>query len=79
MRASKESGIPGCSSGKEPAARAGDIRDGGLIPGPGRSPGEGTGNPLQYSFLENPMDRVAWRVIVHGIVESDTTEAALHA
>ena len=51
----------------------------GSIPGSGRFSGEGHGNPLQYSFLENPMHRVAWRVIVHGIVESDTTEAALHA
>ena len=41
-------------------ANAGDIRDTGSIPGPGRSPGEGNGNPLQYSCLENPMDRGAW-------------------
>ena len=39
---------------------AGDIRDTGLIPGSGRSPGRGHGNPLQYSYLENPMDREAW-------------------
>ena len=43
-------------------------------PGLGRSPGEGNGNPLQYSCLENPMDRGAWRAIVHGFTESDTTE-----
>ena len=79
MRASKESGIPGCSRGKEPAARAGDIRDGGLIPGPGRSPGEGTGNPLQYSFLENPMDRVAWWAIIHGVARSRTLLTQLPA
>ena len=42
-------------------ANAGDIRDTGLIPGSGKSPGEGHGNPLQYSYLENPMDRGAWQ------------------
>ena len=47
-------------------ANAGDIRDMGSIPGLGRSPGEGHGNPLQYSCLENPMDRGAWWVTVHG-------------
>ena len=52
-------------------ANAGDL---GLIPGLGRSPGEGNGNPLQYSFLENPMDRGAWQVTVHGVTESDMTE-----
>ena len=46
------------------------------IPGLGRSPGEGHGNPLQYSCLENSMDRGAWRVTVHGAVESDTMEYA---
>ena len=44
-------------------ANAGDLRDTGLIPGLGRSPGEGNGNPLQYSCLENPMDRVWWATI----------------
>ena len=53
-----------CSSvGKESACNAGDP---GLIPGSGRSPGEGNGNPLQYSCLENPMDRGAWQATVHG-------------
>ena len=47
-------------------ANAGDLRDMGLIPGSGRSSGEGNGNPLQYSCLENPMDRRVWRVTVHG-------------
>ena len=42
-------------------ANAGDVRDAGLIPGSGRSPGEGNGNPFQYSCLENPMDREGWR------------------
>ena len=46
----------------------------GMIPGSGRSPGEENGNPLQYSFLENPMARGAWRATVHGVTESDMTE-----
>ena len=49
---------------KSPSANAGDLRDVGLIPGSGRSPGGENGNPLQYSCLENPMDRVAWRATV---------------
>ena len=57
--------------GKESACSAGDL---GLIPGSGRSPGEGNGNPLQYSCLENPMDREAWQVTVRGIAESDITD-----
>ena len=48
-------------------ANAGDIRDTGSIPGSGRSPGEGNGNPFQYSCLENPMDRRGWRATVHGV------------
>ena len=55
-------------------ANAGDIRDLGLIPGSGRSPGRGHGNPLQYPCVENPMDRGAWQTTVHGVTESDTTE-----
>ena len=54
-------GFPGSTSGKNPPACARDMRDTGLIPGSGRSSGEGNGNPLQYSCLENPMDRGAWR------------------
>ena len=46
-------------------ANAGDIRDAGSMPGSGRSPGVGNGNPLQYSCLENPVDRGTWRAIVH--------------
>ena len=57
-------GFPRGSDDKESACDAGDM---GLIPGSGRSPGEGHGNPLQYSGLENPMDRGAWRALVHGI------------
>ena len=52
-------------------ANAGDERDVGLIPGLGRSPGGGHDNPLWYSCLENPMDRGAWRVTVHGVAQSD--------
>ena len=50
----------------------GDIRDVGLIPGLGRSPGGGHGNPLQYSCVENPMDRGAWRAAVHRVTQSQT-------
>jgi len=56
-------------SGKESAYKAGDM---GLIPGSERSPGGGHGNPLQYSCLENPMDRGAWRAIVHRVAKSWT-------
>ena len=51
-------------------ANAGDTGDTGLIPGLGRSPGEGHGNPLQYSYLENPMDRGAWQATVDGVEKS---------
>ena len=53
---------------------SGDIRDMGLIPGWGRSPGGGHGNPRQSPCLENPMDGGAWRTAVHGVTESETTE-----
>ena len=58
---------------KNPPANAGDIRDLGSVPGLGRSRGEGDGNPLQYSCLENPMDRGAWQA-PWGHKDSDTTE-----
>ena len=58
-------GFPGSSVGKATAYSAGDLRDTGSIPGLGRSPGGGRGNPLESSCLENPMDRGAWRAIVH--------------
>ena len=61
-------------------ANAGDIRDLGSIPGSGRSPGGGHGNPLQYSCLENSMDRGAWQAMVHRVnKELDMTEETKHA
>ena len=59
----------GGSEDKAFACNAGDL---GSIPGLGRSPGEGNGNPLQYSYLENPMDRGAWRAMVHGVAKNQT-------
>ena len=53
-------------------ANSGDSGDIGSIPGSGRSPGEGNGNPLQHSYLENPMDREAWWVIAHRVTMSQT-------
>ena len=65
-------GFPCGSDGKESACNAGDL---GSIPGLGRSPGEGNDSPLQYSFLENFMDRGTWRTTVHGVSrELDMTE-----
>ena len=60
------SGFPGGSDGKESACNAGDL---GLIPGLERSPGEGNGNPLQYSCLENSMDKGTWWATVHGVTQ----------
>ena len=57
---------------QNPPANAGDTRDSGLIPGLGRSPGGVHGNPLQYSCLENPMDRIAWWATVHRVEKNLT-------
>ena len=57
---------------KNPPASAGDVRDAGSIPGSGRSPGGGHGNPLQYSSLETPLDRGAWRATVHRVTKNRT-------
>ena len=57
---------------KNPPANAADTRDAGSIPGSGRSSGEGNGNPLQYSYLENSMDRGAWQATVYRVAKSQT-------
>ena len=62
-------GFPGGSDDKESACNKGDLS---LIPGSGRSPGEGNGNPLQYSCLGNRMDKGAWWTTVHGVTKSGT-------
>ena len=62
-------GFPGCSEGRESACNTGAP---GSIPGSRRSPGEGNGNPLQYSSLENSKDRGAWWATVHGVAKSQT-------
>ena len=62
-------GFPGCLDSEESACNAGDP---GLIPGLGRFPGGGHGNPLWYFCLENPMDRGAWQATVHGVTKSQT-------
>jgi len=63
-------GFPHSSVGKSSACNVGGL---GSIPGSGKSPGEGNGNPLQYSFLENPLGRGSWQATVHGTQESDMT------
>ena len=63
-------GFPGGTSGKESACQCGDLRDTGSIPGSGRSPGGGHRNLLQYSFLENFMDRGAWKAMLHRVAKS---------
>jgi len=65
-------GFQGGAVIKTPPANAGDTKDMGSIPGSGRSPGAGNGNPLQCSCLENSMDRGAWQAIVHGVTKNQT-------
>ena len=65
-------GFPSGSAVKNPYANARDIRDEGGMPGLGRSPGGGNGNPLQYSCLENSTDRGVWWITVHGVAKSQT-------
>ena len=65
-------GFPGGASGKELLASAVHIRDMGLISGPGKSPGEGDGNPLHCFCLENPLDKGAWWAMVHRVAKSHT-------
>jgi len=74
-------GLPQWLSGKESACNAGDAGDSGLIPGSGRSPERGHCNLLQFSCLENPMDRGAWRATVHGVAQSQTRlkDLSMHA
>ena len=67
-------GFPGGVVVKSLPANAGDTRDMRSIPGSGRTPGVGNGNPLQYSCLENSMDRGAWWAVAHEVAESDITE-----
>ena len=68
-------GFPGGSDGEESACNVGDQ---GSILGSGRSPGEGNGNPLQYSCLENSMDREAWQATAHGVAKSQTNLSDKH-
>ena len=70
--------LPKWCYGKESAWIAGDSRDVGSILRSGRSPGEGNGNPLQYSCLENSMDKGAWWAIVHGVAKSPTQLSTQH-
>ena len=71
-------GFPSSSAVKNPPTNAGDAEEVGSIPGSGRSPGEGNGNPFQYSCLENPMDRGTWKVTVHGVAKSWTRLSDFH-
>ena len=72
-RPGPQEGSPGSDSGKEPVCQSPTHKREGLIPGSGRAPGGGHGNPLQYSCLENPMDRGVWPATAHRVAESYTT------
>ena len=74
-------GFPGLLMVKNPPANAGDIGDMGSIPGLGKSPGGGHGNPLQYSCLENPMDRGAWWATVYRVtnIQTQLKQLSTHA
>ena len=73
MRLENVQGLPGGTVVKKnPPANAGDVTDVGSIPRSGRSPRVGNGNPLQFSYLENPMDRGDWQATVHGVAKSRT-------
>ena len=72
IRVCHSRGLPRGSNSKEPPAKVGGMRSTGSIPGSGRLPGEGHGSPLQYSCLENPTDRGAWRATVPGVTKSRT-------
>ena len=65
-------GFSGGSVVKNPPANAGDAEDTGSVPGLGRSPGEGNGNPLYYTCLKNPIDRGAWQATLHGVTKNRT-------
>ena len=71
-------GFPGRVSGKEPTCQGRRHREANSIPGLGRSSGVGNGDSLQYSCLENPMDRGAWQAVLQRFKESDMTEATSH-
>ena len=71
-------GFPGGPDGKEFACSVRATGDRGSVPGLGRSPGEGNGNPLEYSCLENPTDRGAWQATVHGVAMSQTRLSDFH-
>ena len=71
-------GFPDGSVVKNPLINAGGTEGTGSIPGPGRSPRGGKGNPLQYSCLENPMDREVWQATVHGVAKSQTQLSIHH-
>ena len=72
LQSGHEASLAGFPGGSECKVYACNARDLGLIPGLGRSPGEGNDNPLQYCCLDNPMDRGAWWVTVHGVAKSWT-------